>query len=277
MTTTIEIVGNNDISDIMQSGGDGADTVDMPPPMPRAEPLPTPTTEPLLMPNPDEDDERKKIIDEIMNAPTHPPPFSIENLSVDERGERRQLMKKIRLYMANFKDLRAIDMDDIEEHATTERLKLVVEDIEFQLSSKRSFEMPMTAYKVGCMGIENITCKAGMKTEGFATICTNDESILETAKELFIKYDCSKDIPCEYRLAMSLSMVLFSLHSLNKKREKIENAQQNTENIENAFEKAQQNIENKENAFENIENKENRGDGEEFPSDEKTPLTFDDL
>jgi hypothetical protein len=271
MTTTIEIVGNNDISDIMQSGGDGADTVDMPPPMPRAEPLPTPTTEPLLMPMPDEDEaERKKIIDEIMNAPTHPPPFSIENLSVDERGERRQLMKKIRLYMANFKDLRAIDMDDIEEHATTARLKLVVEDIEFQMSSKRSFEMPMTAYKVGCMGIENITCKAGMKTQGFATICTNDEAILETAKELFIKYDCSKDIPCEYRLAMSLSMVLFSLHSLNKKREKIENAQQNTENIENAFEKAQQNIENK-------ENKELPMEATIESVDEQTPLTFDDL
>jgi hypothetical protein len=257
-TTTIELTGNSDISNIMQSGDSGVDDGHV-----GQLPEPDIITEEMT--------EFDEVIDRIMNddqppKPPKPQQFSIENLSVDERGERRQLMKKIRLYMANFKDLRAIDMDDIEEHATTARLKLVVEDIEFQLSSKRSFEMPMTAYKVGCMGIENITCKAGMKTEGFATICTSDESILETAKELFIKYDCSKDIPCEYRLAMSLSMVLFSLHSVNKKREKIENAQQNTENIENL-----------QNLDENIENKELPMEATIESVDEQTPLTFDDL
>ena len=141
--------------------------------------------------------------------------FDILDLTADEREYRRKVMKKIGLYMATFPDLERVDILHLEMKAENRMLDIVIENIEFQLSSKRSFEMPLMAYRLGVMGIEKTSCAVGLKCQGLAQHCTTDDDILDCAKELFIKYDCSKDVPCEYRLAMSIGMVMLSLHTQN--------------------------------------------------------------
>jgi hypothetical protein len=141
--------------------------------------------------------------------------FDACDLSPDEREKRRKLIKKIRLYMANMTDLKPLDIDALEMNASNKKLELVIEDIEFQTSSKRSFEIPMMAYKFGVQGLESTSCHFGLKVQGLAHVCTTNDDIIESAKELFIKYDMSKTVSVEARLAMSIGLVMVQLHEQN--------------------------------------------------------------
>lgn len=180
------------------------------------------------------------------DRPIKPQPFSPLDYNDEQREHRRKNLKKIKLYIANYKFLEPVDIQDLEQNQKNERIDYVVEDIEFQLSSRKSFEPALMGYKLGCMTLENVSKKMGMKTHGLATICTTDDAILDTFKECMIKYDGSMNVPCEYRLAFSISMVMFSLHSQNKLNEKIEKESNCpapiNENFSNEMDKTDQTI-----------------------------------
>lgn len=170
-------------------------------------------------------------LDDMLDEVHTPPKFSPLDLNDAEREHRRKQLKKIKLYTINYKFLDDVDIVDLTENQPNERLDYVVEDIEFQLSSRKSFEPALMGYKLGCMGLENMSMKMGMKTKGLATICTTDDAILDTFREVMIKYDGSMNVPCEYRLAFAISMTMFQLHAQNKEIENIKKQANETENF----------------------------------------------
>jgi hypothetical protein len=137
------------------------------------------------------------------------------NAGIADNEARRKLIRKISAYVSVFKnECRDLDCKNLGKRSTNE-LYLLLEDVEFMVSTRRTLDKTRGVFVMGCIAGEEIGQMLGLKLKGFAGKIVNEPEILSTWDELSIKYDSAIMTDPVHRLSLSLLMVAMATHKEN--------------------------------------------------------------
>ena len=128
---------------------------------------------------------------------------------------RRKLIRKISSYLHIFKnECKELDCKNLGKRSTYE-LQLLLEVVEFMVSTRRSLDKTRGVFVMGCIAGEEIGQMVGLKLKGFTQKIVNEAEILSTWDEISIKYDNAIITDPIHRLSLSLIMLAIATHKEN--------------------------------------------------------------
>ena len=142
-----------------------------------------------------------------------------EQLSTEQKEERRQLLRKIGRYRAIFaKELTDIQTTGLDTMAL-EALRDLATDVEFLVGTRRSAKAVRGMFIGGLQGLEVAGPMVGFKLEGLANIAASSEDLLATVDEVAIKYESQIYVDPVARLAMSIAQLALAVDSHNRRKD----------------------------------------------------------
>jgi hypothetical protein len=146
-----------------------------------------------------------------------------EQLSTEQKEERRQLLRKIGRYRAIFaKELTDIQTTGLDTMAL-EALRDLATDVEFLVGTRRSAKAVRGMFIGGLQGLEVAGPMVGFKLDGLANIAASSEDLLATVDEVAIKYESQIYVDPVARLAMGIAQLALAVDSHNRRKDNAAN------------------------------------------------------
>ena len=172
----------------------------------------------------EEFNEMKKIVEapHFENNENHDLQYVPPHSASDNAETRRKLIRKISSYVHIFKnECKDLDCKNLGKKSTYE-LQLLLEDVEFMVSTRRTLDKTRGVFVMGCIAGEEIGQMVGLKLKGFTQKIVNEPEILSTWDEISIKYDNAIITDPIHRLSLSLIMLAMATHKENAQNSPIQ-------------------------------------------------------
>ena len=142
-----------------------------------------------------------------------------EQLSTEQKEERRQLLRKIGRYRAIFaKELTDIQTTGLDT-MPLDALRDLATDVEFLVGTRRSAKALRGMFIGGLQGLEVAGPMVGFKLDGLANIAASSEDLLQTVDECAIKYESALYVDPMARLAMGIAQLALAVDSHNRRKD----------------------------------------------------------
>jgi hypothetical protein len=140
-----------------------------------------------------------------------------ENLSPEEKEERRQLMRKIQRYRSLFPK----ELDDIStsglQTMSLDKLRDLATDVEFLVGTRRSAKAVRGMFIAGLQAGELAGPLVGLELQGLANVAASSEDLLLTVDEVAVKYEKILYVDPVARLALSIAQLALAVDSHNRR------------------------------------------------------------
>ena len=167
----------------------------------------------------DEIDEQNTDQSVGQDNPDIPEPEQPEQLSTEQKEERRQLMRKIGRYRAIFpKELTDIQTTALDT-MPLDALRDLATDVEFLVGTRRSAKAVRGMFIGSLQGLEVAGPMVGFKLDGLANIAASSEDLLATVDEVAIKYESQIYVDPVARLAMGIAQLALAVDSHNRRKD----------------------------------------------------------
>ena len=146
-------------------------------------------------------------------------PEQPEQLSTEQKEERRQLLRKIGRYRAIFaKELTDIQTTGLDT-MPLDALRDLATDVEFLVGTRRSAKAVRGMFIGSLQGLEVAGPMVGFKLDGLANIAASSEDLLATVDEVAIKYESQIYVDPVARLAMGIAQLALAVDSHNRRKD----------------------------------------------------------
>ena len=140
-----------------------------------------------------------------------------EQLSVEEKEERRQLIRKVGRYRAMFPaelaDIQTTGLDSM----PLEALRDLGQDVEFLVGTRRSAKAVRGLFIGGIQGVEAAGPLLGLELRGLASVAASSEDLLSTVDEVAVKYESSLYVDPVARLGLAIVQLALAVDSHNRR------------------------------------------------------------
>ena len=141
-----------------------------------------------------------------------------ETLSVEEKEERRQLIRKIGRYKALFSK----QLDDIStsglQSMPIAKLRDLEQDVSFLVSTRRSAQAARGLFIGALQAGELAGPLIGLELQGLANVAAASEDLLLTVDEVSIKYERALYVDPVARLALAIAQLALAVDSHNRRQ-----------------------------------------------------------
>ena len=170
-------------------------------------------TEPFIE---DIDDTSPVAIHTAIEQPTASQPS--ETLSVEEKEERRQLIRKIGRYKALFSK----QLDDIStsglQSMPIAKLRDLEQDVSFLVSTRRSAQAARGLFIGALQAGELAGPLIGLELQGLASVAASSEDLLLTVDECAVRYEKVLYVDPVARLALVIAQIALAVDSHNRRQ-----------------------------------------------------------
>ena len=164
-------------------------------------------------PQPTSEDDDETVIHAVADQPEGKP----ENLSPEEKEERRQLLRKIQRYRSLFpKELDDISTSGLQTMPLTSLRDLAV-DVEFLVGTRRSAKAVRGMFIAGLQAGELAGPLVGLELQGLANVAASSEDLLLTVDEVAVKYEKILYVDPVARLALAIAQLALAVDSHNRR------------------------------------------------------------
>ena len=140
-----------------------------------------------------------------------------EQLSVEEKEERRQLIRKVGRYRALFpKELEDIQTTGLDS-MPLEALRDLGQDVEFLVGTRRSAKAVRGLFIGGIQGVEAAGPLLGLELRGLANVAASSEDLLSTVDECAVRYESSCYVDPIARLGLAVMQLALAVDSHNRR------------------------------------------------------------
>ena len=141
-----------------------------------------------------------------------------EQLSAEDKEERRQLIRKVGRYRALFaqqlSDINTSNLDVL----PLQKLRDLSQDVEFLVATRRSAAACRSLFVGSLVGLETIGPYAGLELKGLSNIAAQSEDLLLTVDECAIKYESVIQIDPLARLAIGVGQLCLAIDAHNRRQ-----------------------------------------------------------
>ena len=138
-------------------------------------------------------------------------------LSVEEKEERRQLIRKVGRYRALFpKELEDIQTTGLDS-MPLEALRDLGQDVEFLVGTRRSAKAVRGLFIGGIQGVEAAGPLLGLQLGGLANVAASSEDLLSTVDECAVKWENQIYIDPVARLGLAIVQLALAVDSHNRR------------------------------------------------------------
>jgi hypothetical protein len=141
-----------------------------------------------------------------------------EHLSVEQKEERRQLIRRVGRYRALFPgelvDINTSNLDSL----PLQKLRDLSQDVEFLVATRRSAKACRSLFIGGLQGLEVVGPYAGLELKGLSNVAAASEDLLLTVDECAIKYEQMVQIDPLARLAIGVAQLALAVDAHNKRQ-----------------------------------------------------------
>ena len=141
-----------------------------------------------------------------------------DQLSVEEREERRQLIRKVGRYRALFaqqlSDINTSNLDVL----PLQKLRDLSQDVEFLVATRRSAAACRSLFVGSLVGLEAVGQYAGLELKGLSNVAAQSEDLLLTVDECAIKYESVIQIDPLARLAIGVGQLCLAIDAHNRRQ-----------------------------------------------------------
>ena len=142
-----------------------------------------------------------------------------EELTPEQREERRQLIRKIGRYRAIFgKELADVKTTGLDSMPLAS-LKDLATDCEFLVGCRRSSKAIRGLFLGGLQGLELCGPMVGFKLAGLANVASQSQDLLETVDEVAIAHEKALYVDPVARLALSVMQLAVAVDAHNRQKE----------------------------------------------------------
>ena len=146
-------------------------------------------------------------------------PATPEELTPEQREERRQLIRKIGRYRAIFgKELSDVKTTGLDSMPLAS-LKDLATDCEFLVGCRRSSKAIRGLFLGGLQGLELCGPMVGFKLAGLANVASQSQDLLETVDEVAIAHEKALYVDPVARLALSVMQLAVAVDAHNRQKE----------------------------------------------------------
>ena len=140
-----------------------------------------------------------------------------EQLSPEDKEERRQLIRKVGRYRALFpKELEDIQTTGLDS-MPLEALRDLGQDVEFLVGTRRSAKAVRGMFIGGLQAVETAGPLLGLELRGLANVAASSEDLLSTVDEVAVKHESSLYIDPVARLALAVVQLALAVDSHNRR------------------------------------------------------------
>ena len=140
-----------------------------------------------------------------------------EQLSPEDKEERRQLIRKIGRYRALFPaelaDVQTTGLDSM----PLEALRDLGQDVEFLVGTRRSAKAVRGLFIGSLQGVEAAGPLLGLQLGGLANVAASSEDLLSTVDEVAVKYESSLYVDPVARLGLAIVQLALAVDSHNRR------------------------------------------------------------
>ena len=140
-----------------------------------------------------------------------------EQLSPEDKEERRQLIRKVGRYRALFPtelaDIQTTGLDSM----ALEALRDLGNDVEFLVGTRRSAKAVRGMFIGGLQAVETAGPLLGLELRGLANVAASSEDLLSTVDEVAVKHESSLYIDPVARLALAVVQLALAVDSHNRR------------------------------------------------------------
>ena len=141
-----------------------------------------------------------------------------EQLSPEDKEERRQLIRKVGRYRALFaqqlSDINTSNLDVL----PLQKLRDLSQDVEFLVATRRSAAACRSLFVGSLVGLETIGPYAGLELKGLSNVAAQSEDLLLTVDECAIKYESVIQIDPLARLAIGVGQLCLAIDAHNRRQ-----------------------------------------------------------
>ena len=141
-----------------------------------------------------------------------------EQLSAEEKEERRQLIRKVGRYRALFaqqlSDINTSNLDVL----PLQKLRDLSQDVEFLVATRRSAAACRSLFVGSLVGLEAMAPYAGMDLKGLSNVAASSEDLLLTVDECAIKYESVIQIDPLARMAIGVGQLCLAIDAHNRRQ-----------------------------------------------------------
>jgi hypothetical protein len=141
-----------------------------------------------------------------------------EQLSPEEKEERRQLIRKVGRYRALFaqqlSDINTSNLDVL----PLQKLRDLSQDVEFLVATRRSAAACRSLFVGSLVGLETLGPYAGLELKGLSNVAAQSEDLLLTVDECAIKYESVIQIDPLARLAIGVGQLCLAIDAHNRRQ-----------------------------------------------------------
>ena len=140
-----------------------------------------------------------------------------EQLSVEDKEERRQLIRKVGRYRALFpKELEDIQTTGLDS-MPLEALRDLEQDVSFLIGTRRSAKAVRGLFIGSLQGVEAAGPLLGLQLGGLANVAASSEDLLSTVDEVAVKYESSLYVDPIARLGLAVIQLALAVDSHNRR------------------------------------------------------------
>ena len=140
-----------------------------------------------------------------------------EQLSPEDKEERRQLIRKVGRYRALFpKELEDIQTTGLDS-MPLEALRDLGQDVEFLVGTRRSAKAVRGLFIGGIQGVEAAGPLLGLQLGGLANVAASSEDLLSTVDECAVKWENQIYIDPVARLGLAIVQLALAVDSHNRR------------------------------------------------------------
>ena len=140
-----------------------------------------------------------------------------EQLSPEDKEERRQLIRKVGRYRALFpKELEDIQTTGLDS-MPLEALRDLGQDVEFLIGTRRSAKAVRGLFIGSLQGVEAAGPLLGLQLGGLANVAASSEDLLSTVDEVAVKYESSLYVDPIARLGLAVIQLALAVDSHNRR------------------------------------------------------------
>lgn len=163
----------------------------------------------------------------LENEPIETP--DVEDVKKDETKvsrtnfkEKRTIIVKINRYRSLFKE----ELTDLEDDfkdlnaKTILQLENLLNDIQFNVESRRSMNSSRTLFLSGISLVEMTGSLAGLELHGMTQVCSQSPDLMKNVDEVALKYDYVAQIDPVVRLAMSVGQIALVVDASNRNKKR---------------------------------------------------------
>ena len=141
-----------------------------------------------------------------------------EQLSAEEKEERRQLIRKVGRYRLLFpKEISDINVSNLDA-LPLQKLRDLSKDVEFLVATRRSAKACRSLFIGSLVGLEAMAPYAGMDLKGLSNVAASSEDLLLTVDECAVRYEQAIEIDPLARLAIGVAQLALAVDSHNKRQ-----------------------------------------------------------